>query len=99
MKILELTLIASFVLHVYSQLDSTQQVTLSCPARPERNRDPLWSLVNAEVRVNQKTEIRSNNMSFHNVLAICLSLVWAGEQFASLSNFFKINLRLRNAFA
>ena len=30
----------SFIIHVYSQIDSTQQVTLSCPARQEGNRGP-----------------------------------------------------------
>ena len=35
MKTLALTLIASIIIHVYSHIDSTQQVTLSCPARPE----------------------------------------------------------------
>ena len=40
MKTFALTLIASFVIHVYSHIDSTQQVTLSCPARPEINRGP-----------------------------------------------------------
>ena len=40
MKIFALTLIASSIVHVYSQIDSTQQVTLSCPARPEGSRGP-----------------------------------------------------------
>ena len=40
MKLFALTLIASFVNHVYSHIDSTQQVTLSCPARPEGSRGP-----------------------------------------------------------
>ena len=40
MKTFALTLIASFVIYVYSHIDSTQQVTLSCPARPEGNRGP-----------------------------------------------------------
>ena len=40
MKFFALTLIASFIIHVYSHIDSTQQVTLSCPARPEGNRGP-----------------------------------------------------------
>ena len=40
MKIFALTLIVSFIVHVYSQIDSTQKVTLSCPARPEENRGP-----------------------------------------------------------
>ena len=40
MKIFALTLIAISIVHVYSQIDSTHQVTLSCPARPEGNRGP-----------------------------------------------------------
>ena len=40
MKIFALNLIASFIIHVYSHIDSTQQVTLSCPIRPEANRGP-----------------------------------------------------------
>ena len=40
MKIFALTLIASFIIHVCSQIDSAQQVTLSCPVRPEGNRGP-----------------------------------------------------------
>ena len=40
MKIFLLTLIASFIIHAYCQIDSTQQVTLSCPATPEGNRGP-----------------------------------------------------------
>ena len=40
MKIFALTLIASSIVHVYSRIDSTQQVTLSCPARPEGSRGP-----------------------------------------------------------
>ena len=41
MKVFALTLIASFIFQVYSQIDSTQQVTLSCPARQEGNRGPV----------------------------------------------------------
>ena len=40
MKSFQLTLIASFIIYVFCQIDSTQQVTLSCPARPEGNRGP-----------------------------------------------------------
>ena len=40
MKIFALTLIVSFIVHVYSQIDSTQQETLSCPAKPEGSRGP-----------------------------------------------------------
>ena len=40
MKIFALTLIASLIIHIYCQIESTHQVTLSCPARPEENRGP-----------------------------------------------------------
>ena len=40
MKIFALNLIASFIIHVYCKMNSTQQVTMSCPARPEGNRGP-----------------------------------------------------------
>ena len=39
MKVFELALIASFIVHVYSLIDSPQ-VTLLCPARLEGNRGP-----------------------------------------------------------
>ena len=40
MKLFALNFILSLIVQVYSQTDSTQQVTLSCPARPEGNRGP-----------------------------------------------------------
>ena len=40
MKVFALALIASSVVFVLSQIDSTQHVTLSCPAIPEGNRGP-----------------------------------------------------------
>ena len=40
MKMFALILIDISIVHVYSQIDSTQQVTLSCPARPEGSRGP-----------------------------------------------------------
>ena len=41
MKTFGLALIASFIIHVYSHIESTQQVTLSCPATREGNRGPV----------------------------------------------------------
>ena len=40
MKIFTLTIIASWIIFVYSHTESTQQVTLSCPTRPEADRGP-----------------------------------------------------------
>ena len=40
MKVFVMVLMASSIVHVYSQIGSTQQATLSCPARPEGNRGP-----------------------------------------------------------
>ena len=40
MKVFALALIASSVVFVQSQINSTQHVTLSCPAIPEGNRGP-----------------------------------------------------------
>ena len=40
MHVFVLVLIASSVVQVHSQIDSAQQVTLSCPARPEESRGP-----------------------------------------------------------
>ena len=40
MKVFALALIASCVVFVLSQIDSTQHVMLLCPAIPERNRGP-----------------------------------------------------------
>ena len=40
MKTFPMILIASLIINVYCQIDSTQQVTLSCPARPEGNKGP-----------------------------------------------------------
>ena len=40
MNVFALVLFASSIVYVYSQVDSTHQVTLSCPARPEGNSGP-----------------------------------------------------------
>ena len=40
MHVFVLVLIACSVVRVHSQIDSAQQVTLSCPARPEGSRGP-----------------------------------------------------------
>ena len=40
MKLFALTLFVSLIISAYSQFDSTQQVTLSCPARLEEKRGP-----------------------------------------------------------
>ena len=84
MQTFALTLIANFVIHVYSQIESSQQVTLSCPAKPEGSRGPTGVPGKRGIKgeSGSRGKIRCN-ISERRFDALSKPFLFGGGQFAS----------------